>query len=150
VTFESGSRLERIEGSAFHESGLKSILIPSSVVVLGKWSFYQCKSLESVTFESGSRLERIEESTFHESGLKSILIPSSIVVLGKSSFGWCKSLESVTFESGSRLERIEESMFGGTLVNFGLLSQGLARSKEKDKVSAGSVSALDGQKGKKG
>jgi hypothetical protein len=61
-------------------------VIPSSVVVLSKWSFHECKSLESVTFESGSRLERIEEYAFCESGLTSILIPSSIVVLGEMSF----------------------------------------------------------------
>jgi hypothetical protein len=44
VIFESGSRLERIEESAFAESGLKSIEIPSSVVVLGKESFCKCKN----------------------------------------------------------------------------------------------------------
>jgi hypothetical protein len=131
VTFESGSRLERIEESAFQWSGLKSILIPSSVVVLGKSSFSWCKSLESVTFESGSRLELIEESAFQWSGLKSILIPSSVVVLGKLSFYGCGSLESVTFESGSRLERIEEGMFGSTRVTFSSVSQELTRSKGK-------------------
>jgi hypothetical protein len=114
VRFESGSRLERIEEFAFSGSGLKSILIPSSVVVLGNSSFYECSSLESVTFESGSRLERIEECAFCESGLKSILIPSFVAILGKSSFYLCKSLESVTFESGSRLERIEECAFLGS------------------------------------
>jgi hypothetical protein len=88
-------------------------LIPSSVVVLGKESFNECKSLESVPFESGSRLERIEEYAFSWSGLKSILIPSSVVVFGKCTFYECKSLESLTFESGSRLERIEESAFSG-------------------------------------
>jgi hypothetical protein len=98
----------------FYWSGLKSIEIPCSVVVLGKESFYGCDSLESATFESGSRLERIEESVFHGSGLKSIEIPSSIVVLRKSSFYGCKSLELVTFESGCRLERIEEYAFHGS------------------------------------
>jgi hypothetical protein len=39
-------------------------LIPSSVVVLGEWSFRECKSLESVIFESGSRSERIEKWMF--------------------------------------------------------------------------------------
>jgi hypothetical protein len=75
---------------------LKSIEIPSSVVVLGKWSFYECKSLESVTFESGSRLERIEESAFSWSGLKSIEIPSSVILLGKESFSWWTSVKSVS------------------------------------------------------
>jgi hypothetical protein len=84
VTFESGSRLERIEESAFQSSGLKSIVIPSSAVVLGKSSFRDCRSLESVTFESGSRLERIEESAFCGSGLKTIGIPSSVTFIDSS------------------------------------------------------------------
>jgi hypothetical protein len=86
VTFESGSRLERIEASACEESGLKSILIPSSVVVLGEGSFYECKSLESVTFESRSRLQRIEASAFYGSGLKSIEIPGSVTFIDSSAF----------------------------------------------------------------
>jgi hypothetical protein len=141
VTFERGSRLERIEESAFSgdlftSNQLKSILIPSSVVVLGKQSFYLCKSLQSIIFESSSRLERIEESAFAgdrvtSNQLRSILIPSSVVVLGKQSFYLCESLESVEFESGSRLELIEYDMFENTRVNFPLLSQELARSKKK-------------------
>jgi hypothetical protein len=64
VTFESGSRLERIDEHAFCASGLQSIVIPSSVVALGKSSFSSCWRLESVVFESGSRLERIDEFAF--------------------------------------------------------------------------------------
>jgi hypothetical protein len=131
VRFESGSRLERIEEGAFSGSGLTSIVIPSSVVVLGRYTFYRCKSLESVTFQSGSRLERIEGCAFKESGLKEIEIPSAAVVLGTGSFRGCKSLESVTFESGSRLERIEEEMFEGASVGFRSISQELARSKKE-------------------
>jgi hypothetical protein len=111
VTFESGSRLERIEKSAFLRSGLQSIVIPSSVIVFSESSFSWCKSLESGIFETGSRLERIENSAFEFSGLKSIVIPSSVIVLSERSFGSCESLESVIFETGSRLERIENSAF---------------------------------------
>jgi hypothetical protein len=92
----------------------RSVIIPSSVVVLGKSCFAWCKSLESVIFESGSRLERIESYAFASSGLKSIVIPSSVTVLGKSSFSWCESLDSVILENGSRLERIEEDAFSRT------------------------------------
>jgi hypothetical protein len=111
VTFESGSKLEGIEKSAFEYSRLKSIVIPSSVIVLRKSSFAWCKLLESVTFESGSRLKRIEKSTFSSSGLKSIEIPSSVIVLNESIFRKCNLLESVTFENGSKLERIQERAF---------------------------------------
>jgi hypothetical protein len=96
VTFGSDSRLERIEESAFSGSGSKSILIPSSVVVLGERSFRECASLESVTFGSGSQLEQVKEYAFRES------------------FRGSRSLKSVAFESGSRLERIEESAFQGS------------------------------------
>jgi hypothetical protein len=89
VRFESDSRLARIEECAFSGSGLKSIDIPSSVVYLGKLSFSECKSLESMTFESDSRLERIEEYAFSGSGLKSIKIPSSIVVFWQIGFFVC-------------------------------------------------------------
>jgi hypothetical protein len=112
VAFERDSSLEGIWGSGFRKFELQSIVIPSSVVFLGKESFYRCKSLESVIFESASRLERIEERAFYRSGLKSILIPSSVVILGRESFSLCGSLESVIFENGSRLERTEKSAFG--------------------------------------
>jgi hypothetical protein len=114
VAFERDSSLEGIWKSGFRGSELQSIVVPSSVVVLGKDSFYRCNRLELVIFESGSRLERIEESAFCRSGLKSIEIPSSVVILGKSSFYGCKSFESVRFESAARLERIEESAFFGS------------------------------------
>jgi hypothetical protein len=80
ATFASGSRLERIEESAFSRSGLKSIVIPASVAFLGKDSFHPCEALESVTFENGSRMERIEESALSKSGLKSGEIASSIEI----------------------------------------------------------------------
>jgi hypothetical protein len=75
-----------LEEKAFFRSGLKSIEIPSSVVVLGKESFCHCQSLESFTLESDSRLERIEERAFHLSGLKSIVIPVSVTFVDGSAF----------------------------------------------------------------
>jgi hypothetical protein len=121
------STIYRCVGS-FH-----SIVIPSSVVVLGKSSFAYCWLLESVTFESGSQLERIDEKAFFKSGLKSIEIPSSVVALGKRSFYGCQRLESVRFESGSRLERIDESMFERSHVSFWSVSQAFTWSRRSGK-----------------
>jgi hypothetical protein len=78
VIFESGSRLERIEGLAFAESGLLSIVIPSSIVAMGDGSFYGCKSLKSVSFESGTRLELIDESAFLGTLLFSVVSPQGV------------------------------------------------------------------------
>jgi hypothetical protein len=129
VVFERSSTTEVIAESGFRVHRLKSIMIPSSVVVLGKDSFSGCGSLQSVMFESGSRLEQIGEHAFYQSGLKSIVIPRSVVVLGKSNFYQCASLESVAFESGSRLKRIDRSVFPQSRVDFRLVRNEFARSK---------------------
>jgi hypothetical protein len=80
--------LEDSDGSTIFRyfGSFRSIVIPSSVVVLGQGSFYECESLESVTFESGSRLERIEELAFSGSGLRSIEIPGSVSFIDGSAF----------------------------------------------------------------
>jgi hypothetical protein len=68
ITIESNSRLIKIEDEAFSGSGLTTIMIPSSVEVIGRCCFKYCKSLVSVTIEPNSRLTRIEEQTFCGSG----------------------------------------------------------------------------------
>jgi hypothetical protein len=104
VTFESNSKLHRIEESAFAESSLKITTIPASVEVVCKSCFYYCKSLASVTFESNSKLHRIAESAFHASGLITIQIPASVELRGKgqSTEVWnVLSKFERAFESGS-------------------------------------------------
>jgi uncharacterized protein YuzB (UPF0349 family) len=81
ITFESNSRLTRIESYAFNESSLQSILIPKNVEILGSSCFSYCKSLSSISFESNSHLTRIESFAFSYSSLQSILIPSSILFI---------------------------------------------------------------------
>jgi hypothetical protein len=115
VTIENGSRLERIEERAFGESGLKSILIPSSVVVLDEWCFGSCASLESVTFESVSRLERIEERAFYDSGLKSIEIPGSVTFIDVSAFDGLR-LNSLCVSPDNMRFHVRECDFIGILV----------------------------------
>jgi hypothetical protein len=55
ISFESNSRLIRIESDAFFYSPLQSIVIPSNVEILGSKCFSYCQSLSSITFESNSR-----------------------------------------------------------------------------------------------
>jgi hypothetical protein len=111
ISFESNSRLLRIESDAFSRSSLQSIVIPSSVEILGSSCFSECKSLSSISFESHSRLLRIASDAFSKSSLQSIVIPSSVEILGSSCFLRCESLSSISFESNSRLMRIESDAF---------------------------------------
>jgi hypothetical protein len=64
ISFESDSRLKRIESSAFSDSSLRSIVIPRSVEILCSSCFEECKSLSSILFESNSALKRIESHAF--------------------------------------------------------------------------------------
>jgi hypothetical protein len=64
ISFESDSRLQRIESSVFSNSSLKSISIPRNVEILGSSCFSYCRSLSSISFESDSRLQRIKSSAF--------------------------------------------------------------------------------------
>jgi hypothetical protein len=56
ISFESESKLSRIEGWAFFGSGLTSIHFPASVEVICESCFSNCTSLASISFESGSKL----------------------------------------------------------------------------------------------
>jgi hypothetical protein len=114
VIFETGSRLQRIEQSAFYKTYLGKMTIPSSVEVIGKECFSQCESLCEVIFEPGSRLQRIGRYAFFRAGLKKIIIPSSVELIGECGFCSCESLCEVTFETGSRLQEIERWAFSGT------------------------------------
>jgi hypothetical protein len=78
ISFESNSRVMRIESYAFSESSLQSIVIPSSVEIFGSSCFQLCESLSSSSFESNSRLKRIESGAFSDCHL-SIVIPSTVV-----------------------------------------------------------------------
>jgi hypothetical protein len=93
ISFEPGSRVNRIEESCFEFCSVQSICIPNSVEILCKSCFAgsQCKLLKinSITFEWESKLKPIEESCFKFCSLQSICIPSSVVWIDASAFVGC-------------------------------------------------------------
>jgi hypothetical protein len=111
VTFESDSKLHRIDESAFHQSVLTSNIIPKSVEVLCNGCFYNCTSLTSVTFESDSNLQRIEASAFHQNALTSVIVPNSVEILYNECFYNCTLLTSVPVQPGSKLCEVAANTF---------------------------------------
>jgi hypothetical protein len=95
-----------------HNLVLKSICIPSSVEILCKGCFYECKNLSSVIFEIGSKLSVIDKRAFmYCTSLTSICLPATVKTLGQSCFADCWSLSSFKFESGSQLVSIGDFSF---------------------------------------
>ena len=79
-------------------SGLKSVIIPSSVISLGDYSFTKCTSLTSITIPSS--VTSLGASCFSGcSGLTSITIPSTATSLGEFCFSGCSGLTSITIPS---------------------------------------------------
>jgi hypothetical protein len=111
ITFESQSKLQRIESNAFSDSGLTKIQIPNSVEVLCCSCFSECKSLFTITFESQSKLQRIESNAFSDSGLTKIQIPASVEQICSSCFADCIFLHTFQYISPSSLSTIGSTVF---------------------------------------
>lgn len=75
-----------------------SISIPETVTSIGKYTFYQCKSLTSL-YISGS-VTSIGSSAFEDcTGLTSVTLSKGLTSIGGSSFEGCKGLTSITIPS---------------------------------------------------
>ena len=80
VTFNEG-QLTTIERSAFQESGVTAISLPSGVKTVDGSAFYKCNQLQTVS------------------------LPSTITSIGNSAFAYCKNLATLSFPNtlGSNL-----------------------------------------------
>lgn len=124
VNFESGSKLQIIDGEYYEEPGgygrlhlcgafmycssLKEITIPKTVVEIGMVAFYNCTALESVEFEHGSMLSLI-------GGGNDGFVPDGYgatwETLHLGAFANCTSLKSI--EIPGNLDTLENGAFYG-------------------------------------
>ena len=65
------------------------MVIPSTLEVLEKDTFYECKKLNSVVFAKGSRLREIGKECFAYSNLKVFKAPPSLRKICNGAFGYC-------------------------------------------------------------
>ena len=113
VEFESGSKLETINKSAFKGcNNLKSIVIPASVTTVGAYAFSGCTNLTSVTFEEGSKLETLN-SIFQNSRITEFTIPKSVTEIAPWVFDGLSSLTKVRFEDDSNVTVLPTQLFNG-------------------------------------
>lgn len=122
----------RIEDGAFQGTDLGSIILPDTVIEIGKEAFKDCKQLRQVNIPRGvvrigkeafkyctslktvnipNGLESLGFGCFSRSGLTQIDIPTSIRELPQLCFSCCSSLRAVSLSEG--LESIEYRAFGG-------------------------------------
>ena len=87
VTFEEGTKLERIGWGAFGYSSLPAITIPDSVNRIDGYAFYYCSKLTGVAISENSKLTRMGEYVFKaDTSLTSLYIPDCTVQIGAGLF----------------------------------------------------------------
>ena len=118
VKFEPGKMLLVIDGCAFANSTLESIVLPSNTTKIGTNIFMNCKNLKYVKLNENLRaippnaflncigLKKIElpegirtiyESAFENcSNLEEIILPSSLVEIDRDAFRGCSKLRNIT------------------------------------------------------
>jgi hypothetical protein len=112
VVFEEGSRLQRLEASAFFDTALTKVAIPASVEVVEETCFAFCSRLSEVVLKQG--LKRLDVNIFCLCELRELAIPASVEVIGEGCLSGCPSLCKVTFEKGSELREIGKWAFSST------------------------------------
>lgn len=96
--------------SAFSNSGVRTLEIPSTVTEIGMMAFYTCKQLDSITFAENSKIAKFGIAVFAYSSIRTISFPKVVnekgetqkitfSATGTSLFGNCLNLEEVYLSS---------------------------------------------------
>lgn len=74
---------------------LTTIIIPDSVITVGKRSFQSCNHLKNIAIGSG--VKTVGDSAFNYcNSLESVVIPNSVITIGDEAFSSCNRLKSIT------------------------------------------------------
>jgi hypothetical protein len=123
LTFESGSKLTRIDANALHGcTSIKSICLPASLQFIDGSAFADTW-ISEMSVEAGNCHLRVSGDFLVDfEGItviryfgreRKIRVNRDIEIVGSGCFSHCKWISSLTFESGSKPRRIEAKAFGG-------------------------------------
>ncbi|OHS96644.1 hypothetical protein TRFO_37140 [Tritrichomonas foetus] len=121
ITFDDSSMLTKIGNSAFRESSIEKIVIPSSVVEIEDYAFYGCKNLTAVSFGEGdylnnnpkpasSLLQFLGKEVFSNTAINYLNIVSEIKSIQSGCFRSCQNLTKVIFRVPT-LVKLEQNVF---------------------------------------
>ena len=94
-----GKPVTRISEGSCDNRLFTSVIIPDSVIEIGKSAFAGCENLANITFGSG--ISVIGAGAFGGcTSLTSLTIPDSVTEIGGQAFSGCENIAGVTFGSG--------------------------------------------------
>lgn len=85
----------------FESSGVKDVVLPDSLELIGNVAFYCCEKLTSICLPKS--LEIMGESCFEFSGLRSVTISGSVREMGGNALANCFELETVIISDGAQI-----------------------------------------------
>lgn len=122
VTFEDGCKVRELDGTFRGFYNLTSVVLPESVKKVGKSTFEQCRSLESIDLSGVTELDT--ENLFTNCySLKSVILPDNLTEIGPYMFSNCKSLVSLTIPQSVTV--IGENAFSQCAIETIVLPQNL-------------------------
>lgn len=122
VTFEDGCKVRELDGTFRGFYNLTSVVLPESVKKVGKSTFEQCQSLESIDLSGVTELDTENLFTNCHS-LKSVILPDNLTKIGPYMFSNCKSLVSLTIPQSVTV--IGENAFSQCAIETIVLPQNL-------------------------
>lgn len=90
VIFEDG--IKEITGTV-SGSSVKEVVLPDSLMVIGKKAFMNCDALQTITLPDS--VTTIGDNAFYGSGLTDIVLNEGLKYIGKEAFMGCKQLKSI-------------------------------------------------------
>ena len=74
---------------------LESVFLPSTIQTIGDWAFDECSNLKEINLPEG--LTSIGENAFDDCGrLENIILPNSLTSIGKYAFSGCRGVSKIT------------------------------------------------------
>lgn len=121
----SDSALQSIGKYAFKKfAGLKSIVLPSTLTLLGEGAFCDCRNLQSVDLSS-TALDKIEDATFKNASVITVSFPKEMNSIGVESFSGC-AISNLDLSEASALTIIGSYAFFGNCLSKIILPPSLA------------------------
>ena len=109
LDLSSSTSLTTIGAFAFYNSGINTIIFPSSITTIGRGAFYGCVSLTKVDLSSTKITEIIEDVFYGDSSLLTLNLPSTVTILGENSIKDCTNLKTLTASGITSLDSTETS-----------------------------------------
>ena len=101
-----------MEDECFRSSGIRTLILSSSVASIGGFAFWGCENLGYADLSAAHGLKSIEEYTFYScKALKEVLLNDGLETIGEDCFEDC-GLERVSIPGSVRY--LDKSAFGGS------------------------------------